>query len=404
MQTNKYNALPAYQPLFEQDFNIAVIYGGAGSGKSEAVGVFWLYVLLSEDNQKILCTRKTYNSLKDSVYSNLKSLAYRIGIDQWLEFGKAPLSIKCKHNNNEIVFNGLDDVEKLKSITGITGVWIEEASQITKEDFNQLELRVRTPNVKKRIILTFNPISSDLWIKERFFDNKEPNCLIIHTTYKDNFYLEKDYISTLERMAENNPTFYKVYTLGDWGNAQVGQVFKNWAGGIWNDTITSISYGLDFGFSVDPTVLVKIGQINKSDEYYLQEIFREQGLTSKDLIDRLIAYKIDKDSPIYADSSRPEIIEDIRRAGFNIFGSDKSESVGSQLLRLQEKKIFICESPQLAKEFKMYSWKSRNDGRLLQVPIDAFNHGIDAFRYGLQGLRADYNQPKIFKISYRRDF
>jgi len=196
-----------------------VIYGGAGSGKSYFVGQRYILKLLTK-KCNLLVVRNTARSNRDSTFALLSQIIYSWGLDQLFTINKGDLRIKCV-NGNEVIFAGLDDVEKLKSITFsngvLTDIWVEEASEIKEADFNQLDIRLRGQGIDKQIVLTFNPIDVNHWLKKRFIDVKSDDVLVHHSTYKDNEHLDADYIKLLESYKITDPYYYHVYCCGLWG-------------------------------------------------------------------------------------------------------------------------------------------------------------------------------------------
>jgi phage terminase large subunit len=194
-----------------------VLYGGAGSGKSVSAAQKMIIRMLEEPKHKFLVVRKVANTLRNSVFSLLRGTIADWGLSELFKINKSDMDITCV-NGNQIIFAGLDDVEKLKSIHGITGMWMEEASEILQEDFQQLDLRLRGQTANyKQIMISFNPISITHWLKLVFFDAKKANSTVIHTTYKDNMFIDDEYKGTLESLKEQDPYYYTVYALGEWG-------------------------------------------------------------------------------------------------------------------------------------------------------------------------------------------
>lgn len=218
---------PIYWPAFRSTARFLILYGGSGSGKSWAAAQKLLVRALGEDNHRILCVRNTASSISKSQFPQLTDLISDWGLSEHFKINRAAGQerITCLLNGNEFIFSGLDDVEKLKSITGITSLWIEEASEVSIEDFRELNRRLRGYRGRNasgsrkymQIILSFNPISALHWLKGYFFDTKRDNALIIHSTYKDNKFIEPEYGQELEQLAIDSPYEYDVYALGRWG-------------------------------------------------------------------------------------------------------------------------------------------------------------------------------------------
>jgi phage terminase large subunit len=205
-------------PILDDASRYLVLYGGAGSGKSVAAAQKLVLRMLEEEGHKFLVIRKVANTLRNSVYALIRETISEWGLTEHFKINKGDMKITCNTNGNEIIFAGIDDPEKLKSIHGVTGMWIEEASELEQQDFQQLDLRLRgfTMNYKQ-IMITFNPISSLHWLKELFFDRKKKDSTVIHSTYLNNKFIDNTYKQVLESMKEEDEYYYMVYALGEWG-------------------------------------------------------------------------------------------------------------------------------------------------------------------------------------------
>lgn len=209
-----------FLPLFFDKHRYLILKGGGGSGKSIFAGRKVLERATTEPGHRVLVCRKVGKSVRESCFEQLKSQAYEYYADcvEFIPRGKnSDMYIKLK-NGSEILFAGLDDVEKLKSIFDVTMIWIEEASELEAGDFNQLDIRLRTDfPFYLQMIVTFNPISITHWLKKRFFDKKDPRAAVHESTYKDNRFLTDEAIETLEAFKETDEYYYMVYCLGQWG-------------------------------------------------------------------------------------------------------------------------------------------------------------------------------------------
>lgn len=211
----------SFLPYLTNDKRYLVFYGGAGSGKSYFIAQRYLYKLLSNDKFNLLVVRATGKSNRDSTFALFKQVISKWNLSKHFKVNESDLRIRSLLNGNEIIFSGLDDVEKLKSITfskgELTDVWIEEASEILEADFNQLDVRLRGKGTKKQIVISFNPIDINHWLKKRFFDREQDNVEIYHSTYLNNDFLDEDYKKLLESYKDTDPYYYDVYCLGKWG-------------------------------------------------------------------------------------------------------------------------------------------------------------------------------------------
>jgi phage terminase large subunit len=209
---------PIYYPLYKDTSRYLVLYGGAGSGKSVFAAQKVLFrVLKPKERHKYLVIRKVARTLRHSVFDQIKDTITAWGFSELFKINKTDMEITC-FNGNSIIFAGLDDVEKLKSIQGVTDIWIEEASEVTQQDFQQLDLRLRgKTDSYKQIIITFNPVNILHWLKVEFFDKQRPNVTVLKTTYLDNIFIDDEYRDVLTALKGSDPYYYTVYCLGEWG-------------------------------------------------------------------------------------------------------------------------------------------------------------------------------------------
>ena len=212
---------PLFYPYLQDDTHrYLLFYGGAGSGKSVFAVQRFLYRLLTKPLCNVLVVRAVAGANRDSTYALFRQMIGRWGLGGLFTCKESDLRITCV-NGNSVIFKGLDDREKLKSVTfqkgELTEVWVEEASEIQEEDFNQLDVRLRGKGTQKQIVLTFNPVSVLHWLKLRFFDREDPRAAVLKSTYKDNRFLDQDYKQTLESYKDTDPYYYAVYCLGQWG-------------------------------------------------------------------------------------------------------------------------------------------------------------------------------------------
>ena len=207
----------AFMPLYADEHRYLVLKGGGGSGKSIFAGRKLLERCLCEPGHRFLCCRKVARTLRESCFRQLLGQLAEHYPDVRRKVNRSDLSIRFA-NGSEILFAGLDDVEKLKSIYGLTGIWIEEASELLESDFNQLDIRLRgETRYYKQIILTFNPVSITHWLKARFFDRSDARAKTHESTYNQNRFLDAEAVRTLESFKDTDEYYYQVYCLGMWG-------------------------------------------------------------------------------------------------------------------------------------------------------------------------------------------
>lgn len=269
MQINR-----AYKEALLSKHRYLVLKGGAGSGKSIFTAQKLILRITSEDKHRILCVRKVATTLRNSIYQLVIDKLIEYGIYNEFTINKSEMRFTHNPTGNEIICHGMDDQEKIKSIAGITSVWCEEATELDELDFNQLELRVRgETSTYKQFIITFNPISETHWIKARFFDKPDEDTLLLNTTYKDNHFLDADYIKHLTERVRNNENLYKVYVLGEWGKVDFGGEFlKCWSTVKHTSYLTydpSLAIWLSFDENVNPYFPCGIFQITDDNQIRL---------------------------------------------------------------------------------------------------------------------------------------
>lgn len=383
---------PAFVPLFKNRSRYQVAWGGAGSGKSHIVARKYLYRILKESDvqHKFLIARKVNRTLKRSVFTLFKNIISKWGLYDDFEFNHTDLTITYKGNGSQLMFTGMDDPEKLKSIEGITGIWMEEATEFAQEDFEQLDLRLRgETKYQKQIILTLNPISEQHWIKKIFFDDPIDGAFTIHTTYLDNNFIDDDYKVVMENKKKTNPRYYNIYALGNWGTAE-GLVFNNATQRIIReDEIKDLDchQGLDFGYTNDPSAFCQSYVDINNKRIYVYDGFYQKGMGNAEIAQAMKDMKVHKHKTI-ADSSEPKSIDYIKGKGVSVVGAMKGkDSINAGIDFLQEYEIIVnAHLVEFMTEFNNYAWAVDKDGKATNKPADDFNHFIDALRYSVEPL------------------
>lgn len=370
---------------------VNLIYGGAGAGKSFTVAQhIILNLFLKEKDKYILITRKTNPSLRLTAYRLVLSLLEQYHIPY--EHHKADQILVFRPHGNFIFFRGLDDPEKIKSAE-FNYIWMEEATEFSLEEYQQLKLRLRrhTARIRNQMFLTFNPIPC--WIKEYFFDShREEDVGSLKLTYKDNPFLAQEYIHSLESLKEQDKTYYTIYALGEFAIPE-NLIYTNWDIVNTVPKVDEIMYGVDFGYN-NPTVVLKIG-IKDKEVYILDEIYQTH-MTNADLIEMLKKFVHVPNAYIFCDSSEPQRIEELRRARFNAFGGTKDVKQGIDLLKRTKIHIFhACVNT--IKEIKLYRWKQDHAGNILDEPLKINDHAMDALRYVFYGY-CSLSKPSIVTL------
>lgn len=383
--------------------------GSRASKKSKTTALYYITKLMQYPEANLLVVRKVFGTLRDSCYKELKWAIHQLGVDSYWDSTTNPLEITYIPTGQKIYFRGFDDPLKITSITVDVGVlcwcWIEEAYEITDENsFNMLDesIRGKVPDgLFKQITMTFNPWNEHHWIKKRFFDVKDEDILSKTTNYLCNEFLDDADKKVFETMKNNNPRRYKVAGLGDWGIVD-GLVYENWEEKEFNiDTIIEqrnikSAFGMDFGYTNDPSTLF-CGLVDEaSKEIYVFDEIYKQGMSNEKLY-REVNRKGYSKEHVTADSASPKDIDHLRELGLrNIKGSRKGkDSVNNGIQYIQDYKIIVHpKCVNFLTEISNYTWDKDKFGNKINKPIDDFNHLMDAMRYALE----DFIKGEVFSF------
>lgn len=363
--------------------------GSAGSGKSVDTAQFYIVRLLSQKGRNLLCVRKVARSNAISTYNELQKAVNRMGVQSAFKFKSSPsLEINCV-NGNQVIFAGVNDEgqrDKLRSITpkngNLTDVWIEEATEITKDDFEIIDDRLRgelPEGLFYQIRLTFNPVSSGNWVKKNFFDYQDDNTITHKSTYLDNAFCDAQYYQRMQRRKEIDPEGYRIYGLGEWGETS-GLIFSNYSV---EDFDTSdnrfdyIRYGQDFGFN-HANAILDIGF--KDDEIYIRREIYEREKTTDQLISMC---DWDKEKIMYCDSAEPDRVIMWQNAGFTAVGVKKYPgSVNAGIDWIKQRKVHIHPScVGTISEIQQWRWLKDKDGNYTDKPVPLGDDAMAALRY-----------------------
>lgn len=372
MKTIRVKRLPTFTKFLDKrDKRINVIYGGAGSGKSYSIAQLFIRRLYEEENIRMLVLRKTLPALRITAYRLVQDILKEYELP--FELNKSEMIIKV--GSSEILFKSLDDPEKIKSYEA-NYLWIEEATEVSYEDYIQLNLRLRRKNKSNinQMYLTFNPISRFHWLNTQLIESTCEDIAIHHSTYKDNLFLTAEYIAELEGLTDEN--FYKIYTRGEFGELR-NVIYSNYVvEDISKIVPEEIIYGIDFGWN-NENAIIEIAI--KDNEYYLTERLYATQLTNNDLIEKMNTI-IKPSVTIYADSAEPARIEEIARAGFDIYAANKNVLDGID--HVKSHKLHIDKnSVNLINEIRAYKYKEDRDGNVKEEPVKFRDHLLDSVRY-----------------------
>jgi phage terminase large subunit len=393
----------AYLPYLESyDKRINVFYGGAGSGKSHFVVQKMIYKYLKYPDRKCLVIRKVGNTLRDSIFALFKSVLGDWHIYEHCKITESMLSIELP-NGSQFIFKGLDDSEKIKSIANIDDVIIEECTEISLDEFSQLNLRLRSKNPYNQIHLMFNPVSKANWVYRQWFSEKgydQSATTVLHTTYKDNKFLPEDYIKALLDMKETNYTYYKIYALGEFATLDK-LVYSNWKVEDFNfrelirgNSKLKALFGLDFGYINDPSAFIALLADDENKKIYIFDEFYESGLLNNAIAAKIKEKGYSKEI-ITADSAERKSIEEIKREGISRIKPARKgkDSILNGIQLIQQYQLIVHPScVNTIEELKNYTWKKdKFTGEYINEAVDKFNHLLDALRYACEKLKGPVN-------------
>lgn len=379
-----------------------VLKGGKGSKKSSVTALNLIYRLMKYPLSNLLVIRAVMNTHRNSTFAVLCWAQRRLGVEKYWSNSASNMEMTYLPTGQKIIFRGTDDVLKLAGLTVPTGtinfVWIEEAFEIGSEaDFDKLDLTVPRGEVAKgyfkQTTITFNPWSSEHWLKKRFFDTVSDNTSVFSTNYLCNEFLDETDRQVFERMKKTNARKYAVAGLGEWGIAE-GLVFENW-------TVQSLDFngenlddwkaffGLDYGYTNDPTAFIAFAVNKKKMQLHIFDEFYEKRLLNSDIAARIKKKGYAKER-IRADSSEPKSNEDLRRMGISritpaVKGPD---SILSGIARISEYKITVEPSCTGAiSELSSYRYSQKCNQKGQRIPEDSNNHLMDALRYAFEDVK-----------------
>ena len=376
--------------LLGSDSRYFVITGGRGSGKSYSLNSF-LLLLTYEVGHVILFTRYTLTSAHVSIIPEFIDKIETADLSH--DFYITKDEIINKRTGSKILFKGIKtssgtQTANLKSLAGVTTWVLDEAEELTDEDtFDKIDFSIRAKDIQNRVILVLNPATKEHFIYKRFFESKgvkdgsnivKDDTTYIHTTYLDNYEnLSKSFILQIEDMKARRKQKYEHQILGGWLDKAEGVVFTNWSYGKFNPNELPTSFGLDFGFSIDPDTLIEVAIDKDHKKIYVKEHLYQNGLRMEQLA-TICLNKADK-KLIIADSAEDRLIVDLRHKGLNIEPIKKG-TIESGVTMMLDFDIIVDESStNIAKELNNYAYLNKGS----KLYIDSFNHAIDAIRYNV---------------------
>lgn len=387
-----------YDTLFDYSKFTEIHYGGASSGKSH--GVVQKVVVKAckawRKPRKVLFLRKVGRSIKDSIFADVLACLSDFDLLDRCKVNMTDFRITLP-NGSEFLFKGMDDPEKIKSIKGISDVVMEEATEFTLDDYTQLTLRLRDRKHKQRqIFLMFNPVSKLNWVFKHFFSEEAvvnwARTVIHHTTYKNNRFLDAETRETIEELERRNPAYYRIYALGEFATLDklVFPIYTKRRLDKGSDELKQIpsDFGLDFGYVNDPSAFIHVKVDMKNKKLYFIDEFTEKGLLNDQIAEKINEFGYAKEV-ITADSAEKKSITEIRtKYGVPRIRAAKKgpDSIrqGIQWM-LQFDLIVDDRCVKLIEELENYTWqKDKKTNEYKNVPVDSYNHILDATRYAIE--------------------
>ena len=372
-----------YEHLLESNKKIVIEQGGTRSGKTFNILLWIIFQYCTDNRDKVITIcRKTFPALRATVMRDFMDILkeydiYRSGFhnksnSEYLLFG------------NLIEFISLDQPQKVRGRKRNL-LYANEINELTWEDWQQLIFRTND-----KIVGDFNPSDEYHWLYDKVIPRND--CQFFQTTYKDNPYLENTLISEIERLKETDEQYWQIYGLGKRATS-VNTIFNYIEVKQIPEDAKLISYGMDFGYSNDPTTLVSV--YSKDYNLYIKEHLYRTQMTTQDINVFLREQNLSR-NPIYADSAEPRLIAELRRMGHNIFPSIKGkDSINAGIDLLKRYKLHITsDSNNAIQEFRNYKWKLDKSGKLINIPEDKHNHCIDPCRYATYSLLSRPNFGK----------
>ena len=374
--------------------------GSAGSGKSYTIAQRIIIRCCSEPIRVLVC-RRYATTLRNSCFDLFKEILAKWKISAYVKVKETDMSITFP-NGSQIILFGLDDEHKLLSLNNVSTVWIEEAFEVEKEKVEQLNLRMRGAAEQQQLILSWNPISKHSWLYNYTVEAPPENSIFLHSTYKDNPFLNAEYVAALDEMATRNPAKYRVYGLGEWGVDSEGLVIQNWRKEEFDAMeLASKGFehraGMDLGW-VDKSAVIDTLYDRANRTIYVFNEFYKSGCQLSELAAAIEDMNLKK-TKLFVDAAEPRTIQYFRGQGIAATPCAKGkDSVRAGIGFLQDHLIIVhpkCKN--FITELENFSYiKSKQTGEYTQDTTHEWSHAIDACRYAYSDI---YTNTKLKSIS-----
>lgn len=390
--------------LLDYSKRYEIYYGGAGSGKSVHIAMK-LIIKACNSKRKVLVVRKYATTLKDSVFQLIIDTLKKWKIYSYCKINLSTYTITLP-NESVFLFKGMDDSEKIKSITDITDIWCEEATELQLDEYTQLDLRLRALTDNLQLFCSFNPVSKENWVFKKWFDIKAKydaaNTMILKTTYKDNKFLPQSYIDALEEKINSNPQYYKVYALGEFATLE-GLVITNWRAEDFDAMALAGAglehrAGMDVGW-IDKTAIIDSLYDKDNKTIYVFNEFYKSGCQLSEIAQAIKDMSLTK-TKLYVDSAEPRTIQYMKNEGISAYPCLKGkDSVKAGIMFLQDNTIIVnpaCKS--LIMELENFSYiKSKQTGEWTEETTHEWSHAIDALRYSYSDIYTNKKMKTLNK-------
>lgn len=384
-------------PVFEQNFNaekrIIINRGGTRSSKTYSLAQLFIVELFSGADKILSVVRKSFPALRATAMRDVVEILHKNNLYSLVKHNKTENIIS--YGSNILEFFSLDNEQKVRGRKR-THLWLNEANECNFEEWQQLIFRT-----SQKAYLDFNPDDINCWINtelEQKRAHSKADVEVIISSYRDNTFLDTQTIKEIEFLKTSDPEYWKIFGMGEYGRIS-GLVFEGF-------TVVSqipieakrLGFGLDFGFSNDPTALVEVYQTE--GKLYINELLYQNGLTNSDISNRLLELGLQRYDTVIADAAEPKSIEELYRAGFNIKPAKKGpDSINASIDILKRYPLCVTSSStNLLKELRSYKWQTDKNGQTINKPVDYNNHAIDALRYIALNL---LQKPRVGKYAIR---
>ena len=405
LKLNKGLFVPKFYPyLLDYSHRWEIYMGSAGSAKSYFI-TQKLIVRACREKVKILVCRRTATTIRNTCFSLFKDILTKWQLLPFVKIRETDFNIKFP-NGSEIIFIGLDEETKLLSLNGIGVIFVEEAFEVPKPIVEQLNLRLRGATPNQQIIMAFNPISKNHWLYDFCEVNPPTSFIFLHSTYKDNPFLNAEYIAELEELYTRNPAKARIFCNGEWGVDAEGLVITNWKQAAFDAMELAAKgyeprYGIDLGW-IDKTAIIQTLYDRENKTIYVFGEFYKSGCQLNEIAAAAKAMNVGK-TKIYVDAAEPRSIQYFKQEGINAYPCAKGkDSVKAGLMFLQDMYIVVHPScKNFIMELENFSYiKSKQTGEYTEETTHEYSHAIDACRYAYSDIYTSTKLKTINKAAF----